>query len=69
MAESTDPLYTLREVAQLLNISRSKAWLLTRSGSLPAIRIGRQYRYRRSAVESYLDANSTSATTCAAAAQ
>lgn len=58
---SSEQLLTLREVAHLLHVSRSKAWLLTRSGALPAIRLGRQYRYRRTAIEAYLDQHATCA--------
>jgi excisionase family DNA binding protein len=60
MATAIEPLYTLREVARLLHVSESKAWLLSRAGTLPGIRVGRQWRFRRSAIEAYLDAHAAS---------
>lgn len=36
--------YTIDEVAQMLNISRTKAYALSKNGSLPVIHIGRCLR-------------------------
>lgn len=48
------PLLTTAEVAQLLRVSRTFVYTETREGHLPAIRLGRAVRYRRSDVEHYL---------------
>lgn len=42
------------EVAQLLNISRSKAFEMMASGELPCVRIGRSVRVPRIALERWI---------------
>lgn len=51
---TADALLTTTEVAQLLRVSRTFVYTETREGALPAIRLGRAVRYRRSDVDNYL---------------
>lgn len=51
---TAEALLTVPEVMQLLRISRAFLYTETREGHLPAIRLGRAVRYRRSDVEHYL---------------
>jgi excisionase family DNA binding protein len=49
---------TIADTAEVLNISANQAYLLVRSGELPAIKIGNSGRWRveRSVLESYIEA-------------
>jgi excisionase family DNA binding protein len=49
---------TIADTAEVLNISANQAYVLVRSGELPAIKIGGSGRWRveRSVLESYIDA-------------
>ena len=46
---------TVKDVAKLLGISRNTTYRLVRSKKLPSIRVGRQIRIPRSALEEYLN--------------
>ena len=54
-------LLTSREAAQLLRIGRTKLWELTRSGEIPAYRVGTgrtsPLRYKRQELLRWLTAN------------
>ena len=56
-----DEILTSREARNLLKIGRTKLWELTRSGKIPAYRVGdgrtSDLRYRRSELFRWLDAN------------
>ena len=49
-----DPLLTVGEVAQVMRVSNMTVYRLIKSGQLAAIRVGKNYRIRRSDVERYL---------------
>jgi excisionase family DNA binding protein len=49
-----DPLLKPAEVAQILQVSRAKAYELLKRGEMPVIRIGTLVRVRRSDLESYI---------------
>ncbi|MBW3562364.1 MAG: helix-turn-helix domain-containing protein [Actinobacteria bacterium] len=49
-----DQLLTVAEVAELLRVSTMTVYRLIRSGELPAVRVGRNYRVRRGDLDSYL---------------
>lgn len=51
---STD-LLTASEVAERLRVSTMTVYRLIRSGELPAVRVGRNYRVRSDDLLSYLD--------------
>lgn len=51
-----DQLLTAAEVADQLRVSTMTVYRLIRSGELPAVRVGRNYRVRASALQAYLEA-------------
>jgi excisionase family DNA binding protein len=57
-AGSLGRFLTLADTAEVLNISLNQAYVLVRSGELPAIKIGGkgQWRVERSVLESYIEA-------------
>ena len=50
----SDRLLMVREVAELMRVSNMTVYRLIKAGDLPAIRVGKNFRIRRSDVESYL---------------
>ena len=48
-------LLTVSEVADLLRINKSTVYRMAKQGRLPATRVGRQWRFRRSVLEGMLD--------------
>lgn len=49
-----DPLLTVGEVATLMRVSNMTVYRMIKAGQLGAIRVGKNYRIRRSDVERYL---------------
>jgi excisionase family DNA binding protein len=49
-----DRLLMVREVAELMRVSNMTVYRLIKAGDLPAIRVGKNFRIRRSDVEIYL---------------
>ncbi len=49
-----EPLLTVGEVATVMRVSNMTVYRLIKSGQLSAIRVGKNYRIRRSDVERYL---------------
>ena len=49
-----DPLLTVSEVAERMRVSNMTVYRLIKSGQLSAIRVGKNYRIRRSDVDRYL---------------
>ena len=58
---SQDEILTSREARQLLKIGRTKLWELTRTGTIPAYRVGdgktSDLRYKRSELFRWLETN------------
>jgi excisionase family DNA binding protein len=52
--EFGEPLLTVGEVAGLMRVSNMTVYRLIKSGQLGAIRVGKNYRIRRSDVDRYL---------------
>lgn len=50
-----DDLLTTRQVQELLHIDRTTIYRLVASNQLPAVRVGKQWRFTRAAVASLLD--------------
>lgn len=50
-----EPLLTVGEVAGLMRVSNMTVYRLIKSGQLGAVRVGKNYRIRRSDVDRYLD--------------
>lgn len=46
---------TVAEVAKVMRVSKMTVYRLVHSGELPAVRVGRSFRVRQSAVHDYLD--------------
>lgn len=61
MNRDVDEILTSREAQRLLKIGRTKLWALTKSGHLPAYRIGygktSALRYKRVELMKWLDEN------------
>jgi excisionase family DNA binding protein len=57
-AEGLARFLTIADTAELLNISTNQAYLLVRSGELPAIKIGGNgsWRIERTVLEGYIEA-------------
>ncbi|MDX1620272.1 MAG: helix-turn-helix domain-containing protein [Nitriliruptorales bacterium] len=51
----TDQLLTAAEVADELRVSTMTVYRLIKSGELAAVRVGRNYRVRRSDLDAYLE--------------
>jgi len=49
-----DEILTIREIAAYLKISRTTVWRWCAGGQLPAFRVGRGWRVRRTEVEKML---------------
>lgn len=48
-------LLTVSEVAELLRINKSTVYRMAKQGRLPATRVGRQWRFRKSVLDGLLD--------------
>jgi excisionase family DNA binding protein len=49
----TDRLLTAEELAARWQVEKGHVYRLTRTGQVPTVRIGRYYRYRLEAIESF----------------
>ncbi len=47
---------TVEDVADMLRINKSTVYRMAKGGRIPATRVGRQWRFRLSALEAFLDA-------------
>ena len=54
-----DRLLTVAEVADHMRISNMTVYRLIKAGTLPAIRVGKNYRIRARDLSAYLDASIT----------
>mgnify|MGYP000746629788 CR=1 FL=1 len=52
-------IITVKELSKLLRIGINNAYRLVREGTIKSVRVGRQYRIPRKAVEAYLTQQST----------
>ena len=52
-------LLRIDDVAELLDVSRARAYELVREGLLPVVRLGRQVRVDPNKLEAWLDAGGT----------
>jgi excisionase family DNA binding protein len=50
---------TVAEVAETMRVSKMTVYRLTKSGELPAVRVGRSYRVPQDALDSYLERSMT----------
>jgi len=56
---STSAFLTTEEVLSCLKVNPRTIYRLIKSGELPAVRIGRQWRFRRSDLDSWIDRQRT----------
>jgi excisionase family DNA binding protein len=54
--EGSDYLMTTQEVMDYLKVSRTKLWQLVKNEGLPAFKIVGDFRYRKSEVDAWLEA-------------
>lgn len=50
----SNKLLTVNEVAEILRVSNMTVYRLVKSGQIPAIRVGKNYRIKESDVNAYL---------------
>lgn len=55
--ESTEPLWTVRDVALYLRLNPETVRLMARSGKIPAIKVGKSWRFRSSQIKYWLEVN------------
>lgn len=61
MLENTSPkrdnhtILTVHDVAEYLRMSEAKVYRLAKEGHLPAVRIGKAWRFRRDLLDDWLD--------------
>lgn len=61
-SKATDSAFlTTEEVLSCLKVNPRTIYRLIKSGELPAIRIGRQWRFRRADLDEWIDRQRTSA--------
>jgi excisionase family DNA binding protein len=58
MNDESHEIMTIEEVASYLRIPVSTVYRLAQQGRIPASKVGRQWRFRRQAIERWLEANS-----------
>jgi excisionase family DNA binding protein len=49
----TGQLLTAEQLAERFQVQKSHVYRLTRDGALPAVKLGRYYRYRLEAIEAF----------------
>lgn len=47
-------LMTIREIADYLRLSKVTVYKMTRQGKIPALKIGRQWRYNKAEIDSWV---------------
>ena len=52
---SQDDILTLPEVAGLLKVAEKTVYGLAQKGDLPAFKVGGQWRFRRTAIDSWIE--------------
>lgn len=56
--DNKSDVLTVRELSKLLRIGINNAYKLIRNGTIPSVRVGRQYRIARQAVLDWLEKSS-----------
>jgi excisionase family DNA binding protein len=54
-----DQLHTVAEVADHMRVSNMTVYRLIKAGEMPAVRVGKSYRIRRTDLQEYLQASRT----------
>lgn len=50
-----ESLMTLQEVAEYLRLSEDVVYQMVRAGEIPGFKIGKQWRFRRSEIDAWLE--------------
>jgi excisionase family DNA binding protein len=53
MSETTTRLLTADDLAERWSVSKAHVYHLTREGRIPAVKVGRYYRYRLASIEAW----------------
>lgn len=59
MAKQIDDILTIDELAAYLKISKSTLYKLVREGKIPSQKIGRHWRFRKKAIDQWLEKTQT----------
>jgi excisionase family DNA binding protein len=51
----SDEILTLPQVAQLLKVAEKTVYTMAQKGGLPAFKVGGQWRFRRTDLDSWID--------------
>ena len=63
MGREQPPVMTVDEVAEYLRIPRASVYKLAQRGKIPCQKVGRHWRFRREAVDQWLEAGSENSRT------
>ena len=55
MAENTEMVLTIVELAEYLKIPKSTLYKLAQEGKIPGQKVGRHWRFRREAIDRWLE--------------
>lgn len=58
---SDDPLMSVKDLAAYLQVDMSTVYLWSQRGHIPAMKVGRMWRYRRSEIDAWLESRRTPA--------
>ncbi len=58
---SRDDVLTIPDVASLLKVTEKTVYSLVRKGDLPAFKVGGQWRFRRTAIDSWIEVKTNAA--------
>ena len=61
LSVSNPDILTIREVAELLRIGEKTAYTLAQTGKLPGFKVGGQWRFSRSKIEAWIEAQTDKA--------
>ena len=60
---SQDDILTISDVAHLLKVAETTVYGLVQKGDLPAFKVGGQWRFRRTAIDSWIEVKTQAAGT------
>ena len=54
MAESSDKIMTIEELAEYLKVSRSTLYKLLQDGKMPGQKVGKRWRFHKDAIDEWV---------------
>lgn len=54
MAEGDDRVFTIIELSEYLKIPKSTLYKLVRAGSVPCLKVGKHWRFHKTAIDAWL---------------